>query len=456
MVDHGPNRIKGYDLAKRPKALVSKSSGIKPYLEKATTSFPNMMRRVTQTARDWKQKKKHSEMMKPYLVDPDFPYPGMDDLFPTPLSLEFPPADSDWTNVESFGEELWRFQCIIHCDHSIFKRPKDCIKPLKCRYGAWTAIDSGNPKGWKFYLKQSGEPDSDYVDITSSLNVDWERKEGFNGEIWAMPKSGSWATLLDSESGKVKAVYKDRGQPQGEYYDPQAKEWITIEAGRSICEDEEIVSCGQCPTDPLMTFDDASTPDTINKNSSISIYVQDGLPPYSWSVTGTGYSVTNASTSGVANTLNCVDGNCPGDYAAACTVSVTDACGENVSFVIRNADGPSWVQRENRTHNLEGVSCVPTSGSCAYAPNDYDYIVGTWKWNIAGFNNTRTKQITPPDDGVCPRYDVWSGGSYPPPSAVGGPMAAHPDGVKQVECAYYGTDVACCHAAEYTAYEWAC
>jgi len=62
-----------------------------------------------------------------------------------------------------------------------------------------------------------------------------------------------------------------------------------------------------CPSGDF-AFDDASTPDTIAPGGSITMYVSGGCPPYNWSVSGTGYTLDKASTTGLSNGLNCASG----------------------------------------------------------------------------------------------------------------------------------------------------
>jgi hypothetical protein len=317
----------------RPNAVKSKSAGIKPYLEKQKTAFPDMMRRYTQAARDWDQKEAHSENIKPYLFDQDVPYPEIDYIFPTPFSLEFPGFSSEeWTNIGEPGEESWRFQCIIHCKHTT--KPNGCPEPVKCWYGAWTAEADGNPDGWKFF-------DSDGNNITEEVKLKWHPEAGFNGELWVLPKTGSWHDLLNGESETITARYLDKGQKEGKYFHPIIKKWITIAGGRSTCDTRVLVRCKDCPVDPVLTFDDASTPNTITPGNYITLYISDGLAPFQWTVSGTGYTLSTHETVDHHNTLYCASGTCGDDYDPSAYITVVDACGTEVEFAIQSTGG-SW------------------------------------------------------------------------------------------------------------------
>jgi hypothetical protein len=150
-----------------------------------------------------------------------------------------------------------------------------------------------------------------------------------------------------------------------------------------------------CPPAVPFTFDDASTPDTIAVNTSISIYVAGGSPTYSWSVTGNGYTVGAPTTSGVVNTL--ISGAAPCNCTTLdsfAEVTVTDGCGGSVSFSIRNTSG-QW-----KTVGGEGSSSVcgiTISGYCnvpGFGPS-----VFTYQEASNGYPNRWLTQISQPCQG---------------------------------------------------------
>jgi len=101
------------------------------------------------------------------------------------------------------------------------------------------------------------------------------------------------------------------------------------------------IACN-CFTSPGFVFDDAATPDTIVAGNSITVTISGGCWPYTWTVSGTGYSLDFDETSGTSNTLNCAAGTCKVNYDPYCVVYVTDTCGSGVNFTILNSAG-SWV-----------------------------------------------------------------------------------------------------------------
>ena len=84
--------------------------------------------------------------------------------------------------------------------------------------------------------------------------------------------------------------------------------------------------------------------DTIAAGGSITLWVDSGglaSPPYTWAVSGTGYTLSDTETEDDLETLtlSCTTGSCGDNYDVNCTVTVTDDCGTEVSVTIRNISG---------------------------------------------------------------------------------------------------------------------
>lgn len=93
-------------------------------------------------------------------------------------------------------------------------------------------------------------------------------------------------------------------------------------------------SCDPCTGITPLSWDSGASATTVARNASVTVAVQDGLGPYNWTVSGTGFSLATAQTSGVSNTL--IAG------AAACgsaTISVTDQCSGSVINYVRCTTG---------------------------------------------------------------------------------------------------------------------
>jgi hypothetical protein len=163
-----------------------------------------------------------------------------------------------------------------------------------------------------------------------------------------------------------------------------------------------------------LVFDDDSTPDTINPGGNISLFVQGGVGPYTWSITdGFGHSLGSETTSGVSNTLSCVGGICGVDYSSSVEIEVEDGCENTVSFEIRNTGG-GWVQMGSPHHSQTTCGstslCNPTCFRC--------YTVGTERW-CASPVTRGSRQGAAPAPCNCVRdgsnWTAWGPGSSPFP-----------------------------------------
>ncbi|MCK5605566.1 hypothetical protein KAR91_26975 [Candidatus Pacearchaeota archaeon] len=340
-----------------PPKVKSRSTGVKPFLESAKTAFPNMMRRVTQTAKTWTVKEKHSEKLKPYLADPNTPYPMFDDTYPTPISLEMPNwPGGEWTDIQYVGQESYRFLCDISCTRIV----RDCEDIIICTYGAWTAVADGNIKGWSVF-------DSKGNNVTSSVTITWHSRAGLSGEIHITPDGGTWADILNDDRETLLLVFRDKGNAAGSYYHPLLQRWIHLVAGKSVCDQKSLVECDVCPPAVVFAFDDASTPDTIAPGGTITLHMTGGKGPFAWSTSSTGYTFGKTSTAFQNNTLISASGVCGVAYDPVADVIITDACGDAIAIEIRNTGG-QWILIDSR-------------GSYHGPPQfDEECIIGKIKW----------------------------------------------------------------------------
>lgn len=110
---------------------------------------------------------------------------------------------------------------------------------------------------------------------------------------------------------------------------------------------------------------DPGNPDEINRNNSVSLKVISGSPPYTWSVSGTGFTLEDDTTQDLSNTLYA------DSTACVATVSVTDSRGQIVSGDVRCSCG-GWVSK----------------GNYCGLPGEYD-IKEAWTWHNNGFIYTK-------------------------------------------------------------------
>jgi hypothetical protein len=132
-----------------------------------------------------------------------------------------------------------------------------------------------------------------------------------------------------------------------------------------------LVCCDELPEGPFV-FDDASTPDTIVKNSSINVYILGGCPPFTFATSSLGYTFDGGVTSFVTDsrsaTLSCADGVCGTNFAVTCSLTVTDNCGNSVNVLIRNTAG-SWLDCAGG-----GMGCTSLGTVC------YQYFTHSLNW----------------------------------------------------------------------------
>jgi len=100
---------------------------------------------------------------------------------------------------------------------------------------------------------------------------------------------------------------------------------------------------------------DPGNPDVIDRNNSVSLNVIGGAPPYTWLVSGTGFTMENETTQGLSNQLFA------DSTACVATVTVSDSRGQSVSGDLRcNCGG--WVSKGSIC-GLEGTYDTKTYSS---------------------------------------------------------------------------------------------
>lgn len=320
-----------------------------------------MMNRVTQTARDWKVQEKHSENIKPYLADPDWSYPGLDDLWPTPFPFEFPPMDtSEWSNINPVQTALGG--CAISCNQI-----RGCDQPIKCYFMRVSPEEASRVEGWSIRPHISYDA-SDILDWKTSFNwptsqgdIEYERDAGVArlGEIWINPPDGDWSNLYAQMN-------------------PPSQTFIVLkvqfrQSDGSTCEDLVSVLCSPCENVTPVVFDDESTPDTIAPGGSITVTVTGGLGPFYWSVSGaTGYYFVSNLTEGRTNLLICADGDCDSEYDPYVTITITDNCDNQCSGTIQST-ASQWCEDFNYSIGFGGAcnNCGDTCRPANYGETVY-------------------------------------------------------------------------------------
>jgi len=85
-----------------------------------------------------------------------------------------------------------------------------------------------------------------------------------------------------------------------------------------------------------ISWDDGTSADTVDQDDSCTVAITDGndCGPYSWSVSGSGFTLDNATTSGLSNTLNA-----DVDACGIADITVTDVCDNTVDGRVRCTAG---------------------------------------------------------------------------------------------------------------------
>jgi hypothetical protein len=138
------------------------------------------------------------------------------------------------------------------------------------------------------------------------------------GEITA--SEDEWASI-DFNASMIAFVGADRPGIVG------TSNYLMPASGSGCCDPES-------PLEP----DDASNPNTMASNTTISIYVLFGTPPFQWSVTGaSGFTLGQSTTTARENTLIAASGAC-----GSPRVTVTDKCNTEVEIVVRCTNNSGW------------------------------------------------------------------------------------------------------------------
>ncbi len=276
---------------------------------------------------------RESEFEKPY---EDEEYRKMHFDFPWP----------DWPslpNLPPLPDVPGPIGKLAYCGFVCYE-PTDCAEPIWCHPGIWCGNDlMCNLCSWE----------------VEGATVGWTPHEIFYYP-WGIDV---WLDSSLAEGGKA-AVRVRMTDPCG-----------------NICVQDIEVNCAACPPDIAISWDDGLSAETVAQSSSAGVYVQDGVGPYTWSVSGTGFSMLHASTDVVYNNV-VADG-------AACgtaTVTVTDACEGSTTGYVRCTTGVwdiSIAQCVACQPAGIGVECPATGCATCTAPGNYTENQYRWRYSTA-------------------------------------------------------------------------
>jgi len=292
----------------------------KPYMEGDENDYREMMTAVPNKAMINQRYEPQSEFLKPYLSD--VPYSEMEHFYPPPFTnfawpnWKFPefsgpvPEDGEWEG-DAGGEFGDRDTPRNPCSFSL--RQQYCSQVKAAGLDVADAAVSGTkmPGGkypynaathfWSFEgvgkhlitnIRESppmirSNPFLDYSPqaLSHSIHFNWDTVKAKGSDTCYV------ATTL---------CYNIRGV---------CKHCVDV-FDSNCCE----TCCGEDePPEGVFTFDDPNTPDTIVAGDYISVYVTGGCAPFTYAVTGTGYTWNGNGTASYESSnrdeqLDCADG----------------------------------------------------------------------------------------------------------------------------------------------------
>lgn len=311
-------------------------------------------RSIAEYDRRWRQK--HSESKKPYTEsnysdmeyhfdpwDPTFPPhtpPGMPPIYPDNPSA--PPVDGPPTVSGSPGKTP-QVPPFLGCDFW-----SQTFSPYK--------IMPGEMAYSKFYLG-SDETGIREVEVTGPIDVlglaslkqmTGPKQQASFGDSWVVVKAWDQGKIANDPHYKnvVGDIYYQVQVRTNSYFAPKelaagpgqiakSNPWASV----GVCACKGYVR--QCPPEIPLSFDAVNSATSIPRGDWRAVYVLDGLPPFKWSVSGTGFQVINATTTLRNNWVYAENYACgPGD------VVCEDACGDQATWSVL-CDVGEWVKDEN-------------------------------------------------------------------------------------------------------------
>jgi hypothetical protein len=228
--------------------------------------------------------------------------------------------------------------------------------------------------------------------------------------------AGDTALRVYAEIGSIKSfnigAWAYLGPSIAAFVDPTIAEHricgLMIDGAGSMCIACADVKCCSCDNPPV-AFSIASYDSTIDPGGSAYVTVTGGCGPYSYSVSGTGYT---ASGTGTVGTISSASGACGTDYTPTVTVTAKDVCGTEKTCVIRNTGG-HW--GAICTYDVGAPcgfgTCIPAGCAVGYTDTRY---VDDYKWTYDTYD-CRQNSDSCPWDGTGPGGCVTLGyGSYKP------------------------------------------
>lgn len=173
-------------------------------------------------------------------------------------------------------------------------------------------------------------------------------KSPTHGSVVTGVVAGDTVLAVYAEKGTIKSVsvgaWAYIGPSAAVFVDPALPEHRIcgrmIDGAGSVCIACADVKCCNCAAPPS-AFSIVSYDSTIAPGGTAYVTVTGGCEPYTFSVSGLGYTIASSKAIG---TVTSADGTCGVNYGAVATVTIKDVCGTSKTCKIRNAGG-GWLTR---------------------------------------------------------------------------------------------------------------
>jgi len=149
-------------------------------------------------------------------------------------------------------------------------------------------------------------------------------------------------------------------------------------------------------------------PEEMTAEESTTISIDGDCPPYTWKVSGEGFSIGASITEEEFNTLNS-----DADVCGSAAITVKDNCGEEISGYVRGGNG-NWIRTDT-------YACIPTMNECAYTATGSLYGIGEWCDDTKGKEMIRTLNVNALCKKNWGRCQYLEGCTPPPPAPIYNP-----------------------------------
>lgn len=312
------------------------------------------------------------------------------------------------------------------------------LEVVNCPMESLTANCGASVSVW---MQPGCSPDTPEVvcdDVQNPVDIDPNSSE----TIYIL--DGEPPYVWEIESGYGYSLQFDATEDLGGRPDERKNSQNTLYSSFNSCGTVNVKITDNCQTELICDFPSSAASDleydwensgqTIEQLDSTLVAVKGGVPPYSWSITGDGFSVAY-NEGGLTNTVLTTSEAC-----GSAVITVIDTCGDETTGSIRCTSG-QWVLREtgeNAINSFAGMG-VDTIGSYCL-----ETVRGAWKAEET-LHSTASGAVTYafcearcnnylPNGCVSVLTGSWLECSYiggtvvtcPPPHDQGWPLCCHP------------------------------